>query len=139
MIFCSGRVSPLKRLLRGGALLLVSGVALATQPQGEWKGPVQQANTDVAAVLRFRPDVVEVHFGEPFACHVKADLLKEAGAATIYRFGASKNGGGFCDGLLGRDLKVAPGPDGRLSIDFPSAKTAWHGDLRQAATASTQP
>ena len=133
------KASPMNRLLQGAVFLVVSGVAFAAQPQGEWKGPVQQANTDVASVFRFRPDAVEVHFGEPFACHVKADLLKEAGAATIYRFGASKNGGGFCDGLLGRDLKVAPGADGRLAIDFPSAKTAWHGDLRQAATASSQP
>jgi hypothetical protein len=70
---------------------------------------------------------------------VPASFLKESGDATVYRFGISTNGGRFCDGLRGRDLKVAPGTDGRLAIDFPSEKTAWHGDLRQAATAPAQP
>lgn len=134
--------SPMNRLLRKAGvvgLLVVSGGVLAAQPQGEWKGLVQQANTDAAAQVRFRADAVDLHFDEPLACNVPAKLLKEDGAATVYRFGVSTNGGKFCQDLQGRNVTFTPGADGRLAIDFPSAKTAWHGDLRSAATAAPQP
>jgi hypothetical protein len=130
--------SPMNRLLRGGVLMvgLLPGLALAAQPQGAWQGLVQQANTDVAAQARFRADAVDVHFDEPLACNVPAKLLKEDGAATVYRFGVSANGGKFCQELQGRNVTFTPAAGGRLAIDFPSSKTAWHGDLRPAATAT---
>jgi hypothetical protein len=138
MVSNSGKASPLKRLLQGcfALGLVVPGLAFAAQPQGDWKGLVQQANTDVAAQLRFRTEGVEIHFDEPFACTAPAKFLKEAGAASVYRFMVSQNGGKFCQDLQGRDLTFTPGADGRLTMSFPSAKVTWHGELRQANATS---
>ena len=129
-----GKASPMNRPLRRGVLLvalgcLLPGLALAAQPKGEWKGLVQQANTSIAADLRFAADAVNVRFSEPLSCSVPARILKDTGAVTTYRFGASTSGGSFCDGLLGRNLTTTQGKDGRLAISFPSAKTTWHGEL----------
>lgn len=133
--------SPLKRLLQGCALLgvLVPALAFAAHPRGVWTGPVQQANTDVPSDVTFATNSVTVHFGPNFSCSVPATFMKEAGAATVYRFGISKNGGKFCEELMGRDVTFTPGADGRLGIDFPSSKTTWHGDLSPSATATSQP
>lgn len=146
MEMLSGRELPMhwclgKRVAVGVlvAALLGSGAVWAAQPQGGWNGLVQQANTDAAVQARFRIDAVDIHFDEPLACNVSAKVLKEDGAATVYRFGVSTNGGKFCQDLQGRNVTFKPDADGRLAIDFPSAKTAWHGDLRPAATVTPQP
>jgi len=122
------------------ALCLVAGAAVAAQPQGKWSGLVQQGNSDVGAQLAFTPDKVDVHFDEPFSCNVPAKFLKDGDAgAAVYRFGVSTNGGKFCQDLQGRDLTFKPGKDGRLAIDFPSAKTTWHGDLKPSSAVPAQP
>ncbi|WP_107912449.1 hypothetical protein [Luteibacter sp. OK325] len=100
---------------------------------------MQQANSDVGAQVAFSADKADVHFDEPFACNVPAKYLKEADVATVYRFGVSTNGGKFCQDLQGRDVTFKPGKDGRLAIDFPSAKTTWHGDLKPSPAAAAQP
>jgi len=138
------KASPMNRLLRGAIVLagvcLFSGAAVAAQPQGKWSGLVQQANSDVSAQLVFTPDKVDVHFDEPFACNVPAKFLKDGDAgAAVYRFGVSTNGGKFCQDLQGRDLTFKPGKDGRLAIDFASAKTTWHGDLKPSSAVPAQP
>ena len=147
MFLNPGNASPLKRLpqglLRGCVVLglLLPALAMAAQPQGRWSGVVQQANSDVNAQLAFGTDKVDVHFDEPFACNVPAKFLKdgEVATTTVYRFGVSTNGGKFCQDLQGRDVTFKPGNDGRLAIDFPSAKTTWHGDLKPSAAAAAQP
>jgi hypothetical protein len=139
----NGGASPLKRLLQGVVVLgvLLPGLAFAVQPQGRWSGLVQQANSDVNTQLVFGADKVDVHFDEPFACNVPAKFLKDGDVATttVYRFGVSTNGGKFCQDLQGRNVTFTPGKDGRLAIDFPSAKTTWHGDLKPSAAVTAQP
>jgi hypothetical protein len=100
---------------------------------------VQQANSDVGAQVAFSADKVDVHFDEPFACKVPAKYLKDVDVATVYRFGVSTSGGKFCQDLQSRDVTFKPGKDGRLAIDFPSAKTTWHGDLKPSPAAAAQP
>ncbi|HVI56314.1 MAG TPA: hypothetical protein VM621_14825 [Luteibacter sp.] len=143
MVVNIGRASPLKRLPHRAmvlvAVLLLPGLALAAQPRGVWTGLVQQANTDVAADATFQGDAVNVHFGEHFSCAVPAKFLKDTGAASVYRFGVSTNGGKFCQDLQGRDVTFTPGADGRLAIDFPSSKTTWHGELKSSPAATPQP
>jgi hypothetical protein len=135
------KASPLKRLPQGGfvIVLLLPMLAFAAQPRGVWTGLVQQANTDVSSEVTFGVNSVDVHFGPNLSCTVPATFLKEAGAATVYRFGMTRNGGKFCEGLMGRDLTFTPEADGRLAIDFPSAKTTWHGNLTPSPAVTTQP
>lgn len=122
------------RALGLAALLgLLPAAALAAPPQGEWRGLVQQANTDVAVTVRFNAQGASIHFNDPLSCDVPARFLKADGAATIYRFAVSVNGGRFCDGLLNRSLTVTPASN-RLKITFDTARTAWHGELSPVAT-----
>jgi len=151
MFLNTGKASPLKRLPQGflqGFLqgcvvlgLLLPGVVIAAQPQGRWSGVVQQANSDVNAQLVFSADKVDVHFDDPFACNVPAKFLKvgDVATTTVYRFGVSTNGGKFCQDLQGRDVTFRPGNDGRMAIEFPSAKTTWHGDFKPSPAAAARP
>jgi hypothetical protein len=141
MVSLMGKASPLKRLLQECVVLgvLLPGLALAAQPRGVWTGLVQQANTDVSSEVTFGVNSADVHFGPNLSCSVPATFLKEVGVATVYRFGVTKNGGKFCEGLMGRDLTFTPEPDGRLAIDFPSAKTTWHGNLKPSPAVTTHP
>jgi hypothetical protein len=117
-----------------GAVALLSvmpAVAHAAQPTGNWRGLIMQANTDVAAEVTFIPQGASMHFAEPFACNVPAKLLKEVGGTVVYRFGVSRNGGRFCDSLMGRDLNVTMAANGRMQITFDSAKATWRGDFQR--------
>jgi len=117
-----------------GAVALLSvmpAVALAAQPTGNWRGLIMQANTDVATDVTFIQDGVSMHFDAPLACSVPAKLLKEDGGTVIYRFGVSRNGGRFCDSLMGRDLKTTMAANGRMQIIFDSAKVTWRGEFQR--------
>jgi hypothetical protein len=118
---------------------VLPAVALAAAPQGQWRGLVQQASTDVAVVVRFDAQAASIHFDEPFACDVPARFLKEDATATVYRFGVSQNGGRFCDSLLGGTVTIAPGSDDHLTIAFDAARNTWRGQLSLSAAAAPQP
>ena len=113
---------------------LLPVVALAAPPQGQWRGIIQQANSDVAVAVSFNSQVAKVHFAEPFSCDVPAKLLKLSDTTTIYRFSVSTNGGRFCDQLAGRDLTVTPASNGSLTIAFAAPKSFWRGELKQMPT-----
>ena len=122
------------RALRLAAWLgLLPAVALASPPQGEWRGLVQHANTDVSVTARFDAQVVRVHFDEPFSCEVPARRLKADGEATVYRFAVSTNGGRFCDGLLGHDFNVTPASNNHLKVVFDGVRNTWRGELNPPA------
>ena len=145
MVVCVATRMPDDSILRGksmvsntlktlGAIALLSvmpAVALAAQPTGNWRGLIMQGNTDVAAEVTFIQQGVSMHFNEPLACNVPAKLLKEDGGTVIYRFGVSKNGGRFCDSLMGRDLKTTMAANGRMQITFDSPKATWRGDFQR--------
>lgn len=118
-----------KRLGMAALLGLVPALALATPPQGNWRGLIQQANTDVAVDLRFNAQDVQVHFDEPLSCTAPGKLLKEEGGSVMYRFGVAKNGGRFCEGLQGRDLTLTAGDKARLTLSFTTAKATWQGHV----------
>jgi hypothetical protein len=124
---------PYRALGLAALLGLLPVVAVAAPPQGQWRGTIEQADTDVAVTVRFNAQAAHVHFDEPFSCDVPAQFLKDDGTATVYRFGVSQNGGYFCDGVLGRNVAVTPDADGHLKIVFDTAKATWRGDLRPPA------
>jgi len=112
---------------------LLPTMALASPPQGAWRGLVQQANSDVSIVVRFNAEAANVHFDEPFSCEVPARLLKSDDTATVYRFSVSTNGGRFCDGLTGHNLTLTPASNGHLKIAFDTARNTWRGELSPPA------
>ena len=114
-------------------------VALASPPQGSWRGLVQQANSDVSVVVRFKAEAANIHFDEPFSCEVPARLLKADDTATVYRFAVSTNGGRFCDGLTGHDLTLTPASSGHLKIAFDTARNTWRGELSPPVVPTPQP
>ena len=106
--------------------------ALADPPKGAYRGLIQQERTEFAVTIRFHDDMADIHFDEPASCSVPARLLKQDGAVSVYRYGVSRNGGPFCDGVTGRDLTVMPAPNNALSIGFSSRRATWHGQLQPA-------
>lgn len=119
------------KTLAGIALFgLFPAIALAAQPQGTWRGLIQQANADVAVQMTFVPNLVKVHFNEPLSCDVSAAFLKEDGATSIYRFRPSINGGRFCDSVLNRDLRFTAAADQTLDVMFETPRNAWRGKLK---------
>jgi hypothetical protein len=108
---------------------LQPAVAMAAQPQGNWRGMIEQRNTDVAVQMDFVPNAVRVRFNEPLSCNVTAKFLKEDGATSIYRFSPSINGGRFCDSVLNRDLRFTPA-DKQLNVSFDSPRNTWQGRLQ---------
>jgi hypothetical protein len=108
---------------------LLPAMALAAPPQGQWRGQVQSANTDIAVDMKFNAQVVVIHFAEPLSCSAPAKLLKSDGTAIVYRFGASPSGGRFCDSLLNSDLTVTQASDAELSVAFVGARKTWSGKL----------
>lgn len=127
---------PHRALGLAALLCLLPAVALASPPQGNWQGLVQHANTDVSVTVRFDAQTVQLHFDEPFSCEVPARFLKDDGAASIYRFTVSKNGGRFCDGLLGHNLTVTPASNAQLKIVFDGTRNTWRGELSSQASAT---
>jgi len=125
------------RALGLAALLgLLPAMALASPPQGEWRGLVQQANSDVSIVVRFNAQAANVHFDEPFSCDVPARLLKADDTATVYRFSVSTNGGRFCDGITGHNLNLTPASNGHLKIAFDAVRNTWRGELSPPAAST---
>lgn len=122
--------SPSVKTLAGVALLgLFPAIALAAQPQGTWRGLIQQSNADVAVQMTFVSNLVKVHFNEPLSCDVPAAFLKEEGTTSIYRFRPSINGGRFCDGVLNRDLRVTATSEKQLDLVFDGPRSTWRGRL----------
>lgn len=108
---------------------LLPTVALAAPAQGEWRGLLHSANTDIAVDMKITAQVVTIHFDQPFSCSVPAKLLKSVDTQTIYRFGISHNGGRFCDSLLNSDLTLTQASSAQLKVAFVAAKRTWNGDL----------
>lgn len=108
---------------------LPPATAMAAQPEGNWRGLIEQGNTDVAVQMTFVPNAVKVHFNEPLSCSVTAKFLKEDGATSIYRFGPSINGGRFCDSVVNRDIRFTAA-DKQLNLVFDSTRTTWRGKLQ---------
>ena len=130
--------APLKRLQHralGVAMLfgLLPTVALAAPPQGQWRGVVQQANTDIPADMNFSAQAVVVHFAEPFSCSVPAKFLKANGTVTVYRFAVSANGGRFCDSLINRNLTLTQVSNAQLKVAFDDPRRPWSGELSPQA------
>ena len=132
----TAKPSPLGALGLAALLSLLPAVAIASPLQGEWRGLVQQANSDVAVIVRFSGQAATIHFNEPFACDVPAKFMKDDGAASVYRFAPSPRGGHFCDGLFGQNLTVTPGTKGHLSIVFVGGRATWRGELSQSPAAA---
>ncbi|HEY4146614.1 hypothetical protein [Pinirhizobacter sp.] len=110
---------------------LLPAMAFASPPQGEWRGMIKQANTDVAVQVSFHGQAADFHFNAPFTCDVPAWFVKDDGFSNVYSFAASKHGGRFCDELLGRKLTFFMASQGRLTTAFDSANAKWHGVLSQ--------
>lgn len=108
---------------------LLPALALAAPPQGQWRGLVQSANTDIAVDMSFTAQSVVIHFAEPLSCSVPAKFLKSDGAQTIYRFAVSPNGGRFCDSLFSSNLTLTQVSDAKLKVAFVGARKTWGGEL----------
>ena len=121
----------LKTLVAVGLLFLFPAIAVAAPPAGSWRGVVSTARSDVATTIRFTGQQGDVHFAEPFACHVTAKVQSQSGDSTTYQFGASANGGRFCDSLLGRSLQVTA-QGGQLHVRFDAPTGNWQGELSQS-------
>jgi hypothetical protein len=115
---------------------LVPLAAMADPPEGAFRGLIQATDAEFALTVRFHAEVADIHFEEPASCSVSAKLLKQDDSVSVYRYGVSRNGGAFCDGLTGRDLTVMPAPNGALSIGFDSKRATWHGQLQPPSTVS---
>lgn len=121
------------KTLAGVALFgLFPAIALAAQPQGTWRGLMQQSNIDVAVQVTFVPNLVKVHFNEPLSCDVTAAFLKEDGATSVYRFRPSINGGRFCDGVLNHDIRFTSASAKELDLIFDGPRSTWRGKLMPA-------
>jgi hypothetical protein len=116
-------------------LCILPAVALATPPQGVWRGVIQNGNDNVGVDANFGANSVDVHFQAPFSCKVKARYVKPDGRDLIYIFDLSTNGGRFCDGLLHTSLEVTHSPgDDSMKIALTSSGTKsgkWTGELQQ--------
>jgi hypothetical protein len=104
------------------------------EPQGVWRGLIQQGNADVALRISFGPQVVKLHFEEPLSCDVTAQFLKVDGETWVYRFRPSVNGGRFCDSVMSRELRITRAtPNQSMNIAFDTPRATWRGRLQEAS------
>jgi len=114
------------------ASVLVAAFDSTAAQASSWVGVMKSDNGKRARVTAsVNADTVQLRFGEPANCTIKADFLDVEDGTSVYRFHVSQNGGAFCDRLYPGELMVTPSSTDSLHMSFRRLLVPWRGVLER--------